>query len=317
VSGQQVSPRLAVCVMGPTATGKSALGLALAEQFDGEIISVDSALVYRGMDIGTAKPSPVERARLPHHLIDIVDPDEHYSAGRFRIDALAAMEDSAARGRLPLLVGGTLLYFRALLQGLSPLPPRDPALRARLEAEAASLGWPAMHRRLAEIDPAAAAGIQVQDRQRIQRALELVLLTGQAPSQLRGAGVGAPAGWDFLTIGLVPSDRCLLADRISRRFAHMMERGLLHEVSSLCSNQSIASAPAMRAVGYRQLMAHLAGEVSLEQACERAIAATRQLAKRQLSWLRGERLDLMVDPLVADPIPAAVRCVATALRRGS
>ncbi len=283
--------------MGPTATGKSALGLSLAERLDGEIISVDSALVYRGMDIGTAKPSAEERARVPHHLIDVVDPAEPYSAARFREEAIAALHTIAARDRLPLLVGGTMLYFRALLQGLSPLPPRDPGLRARLDAQAAVEGWPALHARLAALDPESAARIRPRDAQRIQRAMEVVLLTGQPLSRLQARPAGPPAGWRFFTVALVPEDRTRLAARIAGRFDQMMERGLLEEVRALYQREDLdEEAPALRAVGYRQLMAHLRGCCTLGEARERAVIATRQLARRQLVWLRRESPDQALDP---------------------
>jgi tRNA dimethylallyltransferase len=310
--------RLAVCLMGPTATGKSELGMRLARRFAGEILSVDSALVYRGMDIGTAKPGVAERLEIPHHLIDLIDPREPYSAGRFREEALAAMGELAARRRLPVLVGGTLLYFRALLQGLSPLPQRDPALRARLDAEAAEFGWPALHARLAAIDAEAAGRIHPTDSQRIQRALEVATLAGRPLSELQRDGQGgAPPGWRFLSIGLVPGDRHRLAAGIRERFDRMMEQGLLDEVRGLYRRGDLAaSTPAMRAVGYRQLWAHLAGGPGLAEAREQAVAATRQLAKRQLTWLRVQTPDLVIDPFAADPWPAIEAAVAAALAPG-
>jgi len=306
--------RLAVCIMGPTASGKSRLAMALAELTDAEIISVDSAQVYRGMDIGTAKPTQAERARVPHHLIDVADPVEHYSAGRFRDEALAAMQDIAARGRLPLLVGGTLLYFRALLEGLSQLPGRDSALRAKLDAQAAIVGWPALHRQLAEHDPVSARRIQSRDAQRIQRALEVLMLTGQPLSRLQAEVTPQPpADWRFLRIGLVPENRQLLAQRISARFAQMMEQGLLAEVQALRDRGDLGPrTPALRAVGYRQLWRQLAGDETLELACEQAIVATRQLAKRQLTWLRSQGLEMRLDPFVADALPLVLARVEAA-----
>jgi tRNA dimethylallyltransferase len=310
--------RLAVCLMGPTATGKTELGMRLARRFGGEIVSVDSALVYRGMDIGTAKPAMAERREIAHHLIDVVDPAEPYSAGRFREEALAAMAGVASRGGLPVLVGGTLLYFRALLEGLSPLPQRDPAVRAQLDREAAALGWPALHARLAAIDHQAAARIQPTDSQRIQRALEVAILAGLPLSELQRAGPGgAPPGWRFLTIGLVPGERQRLAARIVERFDTMMERGLLDEVRGLYRRGDLAaSTPAMRAVGYRQLWAHLAGESGLDEARVQAVVATRQLAKRQLTWLRAHPPDLVIDPFAGDPWPAIEAAVAAELATG-
>lgn len=304
-------PRLAVCIMGPTASGKTALAMALAERIAAEIISVDSALVYRGMDIGTAKPTPAERAAVRHHLIDIADPGEGYSAARFRDDALAAMDDIAVRGRMPLLVGGTMLYFRALLQGLSQLPGRDETLRSRLDAQAAVEGWPALHRRLAAHDPVSAGRIQSRDAQRIQRALEVLMLTGQPLSRLQAqARRQAPQGWRFLRVGLLPQDREALGARISVRFSQMMEQGLLQEVEGLFSRPDLGpETPALRAVGYRQLWGHLAGRATLDEACEQAVAATRQLAKRQLTWLRSETLECRLDPFVADPLPAVLAVI--------
>ncbi|MCC5862933.1 MAG: tRNA (adenosine(37)-N6)-dimethylallyltransferase MiaA [Gammaproteobacteria bacterium] len=302
--------------MGPTATGKSALGLALADRLGGEIISVDSALVYRGMDIGTAKPTAVERRQVPHHLIDVADPADAYSAARFREDAITAMQAIDARGRLPLLVGGTMLYFRALLQGLSPLPPRDPALRARLDAQAAVGGWPALHARLAELDPEAAARIQPRDAQRIQRAMEVATLTGQPLSGLQSRQPGPPAPWQFLTIALIPGDRGRLAADIAARFDRMMERGLLEEVRALYGRDDLDEhTPALRAVGYRQLIEHLAGRCSLAAARERAVIATRQLARRQLVWLRREQPDQVLEPFAGGVAEAVERRVIEAAGR--
>ncbi|TVQ46738.1 MAG: tRNA (adenosine(37)-N6)-dimethylallyltransferase MiaA [Gammaproteobacteria bacterium] len=302
--------------MGPTATGKSALGLALADRLGGEIISVDSALVYRGMDIGTAKPTAVERRQVPHHLIDVADPADAYSAARFREDAITAMQAIDARGRLPLLVGGTMLYFRALLQGLSPLPPRDPALRARLDAQAAVEGWPALHARLAELDPEAAARIQPRDAQRIQRAMEVATLTGQPLSGLQSRQPGPPAPWQFLIIALIPGDRGRLAADIAARFDRMMERGLLEEVRALYGRDDLDEhTPALRAVGYRQLIEHLAGRCSLAAARERAVIATRQLARRQLVWLRREQPDQVLEPFAGGVAEAVERRVIEAAGR--
>ncbi len=304
--------------MGPTATGKSALGLALAERLDGEIVSVDSALVYRGMDIGTAKPTAAERARVPHHLIDVADPAETYSAARFREDAIAAMQAIGARGRLPLLVGGTMLYFRALLQGLSPLPPRDPALRARLDAQAAVEGWPSLHARLAALDPEAAARIQPRDAQRIQRAMEVALVTGHPLSELQSRQSGPPAPWRFLTVALIPADRGRLAGGIATRFDRMMERGLLDEVRALYGRDDLDErTPALRAVGYRQLIDHLAGRCGLAESRERAVIATRQLARRQLVWLRRERAVQIVEPFAEHLVEDVEARIIEAIDRGA
>jgi tRNA dimethylallyltransferase len=279
----------AILLMGPTASGKTELAMDLARALPAEIVSVDSALVYRQMDIGTAKPSAELRAEVPHHLVDLLDPSEAYSAGRFRRDALAAMGAIRDRGRLPILVGGTMLYFRALQRGLAELPEADPAIRAELDEAAARRGWPALHDDLARVDPAAAARIQPGDSQRIQRALEVWRLTGVPLSRLQAAGLETPEGWRFLKLGLAPASRPELHARIEQRFRAMMGAGLLAEVERLFARGDLhPGLPAIRAVGYRQLWAFLAGECSLEAAEERAIVATRQLAKRQWTWLRAE-----------------------------
>ena len=282
----------AVTICGPTACGKTDLALALAKRWPVEIISVDSALVYRGMDIGTAKPDRATLAATPHHLIDILDPAEHYSAGRFVRDARDAMDAIAARGAVPLLVGGTMLYYRALQRGLATLPEADWRWRASLDAEARLKGWPALHQRLTRIDPAAAARIRPTDVQRIQRALEVYHLTGRPISALQLEQTATPVAVDYLNVGLIPGDRDALAERIQQRFDGMLAEGFVEEVRGLYRRADLTAAtPAMRAVGYRQLRAFLAGECSLEEARQRAIIATRRLAKRQLSWLRG-RSDL-------------------------
>jgi tRNA dimethylallyltransferase len=279
----------AILLMGPTASGKSALALELARCFPVEIISVDSALVYRGMDIGTAKPSRAVRAEVPHHLIDLLDPAEAYSAGRFRRDALAAMEAVRARERVPLLVGGTMLYFRALQRGLAELPEADASMRAELDEMAAQRGWPALHAELARIDPASAARIHPGDSQRIQRALEVWRLAGIPLSQLQQRLSGAPAGWHFLKLGLLPDSRARLYQAIERRFHDMMAAGFLAEVAGLHRRGDLhPGLPSIRAVGYRQLWSFLEGECALEQAVDGAITATRRLAKRQFTWLRAE-----------------------------
>jgi tRNA dimethylallyltransferase len=272
---------------GPTGTGKTELALHLAEEFPVEIVSVDSAQVYRGLDIGSAKPSAQIRARVRHHLVDLVDPAQSYSAGQFVRDCLLAIEDIEARGRLPLLVGGTMLYLRALTGGIAALPEGSPDVRARLDADAAEQGWPMLHARLASLDPVAAARIHPNDAQRIQRALEVHATTGAPISQLQQRTEPALAR-DFHVVALVPGDRPRLHVALEQRFTGMMEAGLFDEVRRLYGRGDLSSEhPAIRAVGYRQLWAHLAGSYPLETAVERAIAATRQLAKRQMTWLRS------------------------------
>ncbi len=277
-----------VCLIGPTACGKTELALKIAARIPLEIVSMDSALVYRGMDIGTAKPSADVRAIVPHHLIDIADAADTYSAGRFARDAGVAIRDIAARGRLPLLVGGTHLYLRALRDGLANLPQADASIRRRLDAEAAADGWPALHGRLARVDPEAAARIAPNDGQRIQRALEVYELTGEALSvqQRRSSGGDLPV---VTTLALLPDDREALAGRIEQRFDAMVEAGFVEEVTELKARGDLTSAtPAMRAVGYRQIWGYLDGEFDWHEARARALASTRQLAKRQLTSLRSD-----------------------------
>ena len=278
---------LVLAVLGPPATGKSALGLALAERYGGEIINCDSTAVYRGFDIGTDKVPLEERRSIPHHLIDICDPADPYSAGRFRRDALACIEAIAARQRVPLLVGGTMLYFRALTHGLAPLPAADPGLRAAIDAEAQAHGWPALHQQLAAVDPAAAARIRPLDGQRIQRALEVWKLTGARISDLQRRAEPAPVR--LARFALMPCERTELYRRIEDRFDAMMTAGLLEEVRRLHARGDLsADLPSMRAVGYRQLWQHLDGQASLPEAVAAARQATRNLAKRQLTWLRAD-----------------------------
>lgn len=274
--------------MGPTASGKTALACALADRFPLQLISVDSALVYRGLGIGTAKPDATTLARYPHRLIDIREPSEPYSAADFRRDALVAMKEISASGGVPLLVGGTGLYFRALERGLSELPEAVPELRAAIAADAARLGWPALHDRLAEQDPAAAARISTGDAQRIQRALEVIALTGRPLSEQQG--MRPPRlPWRILKLALLPVDRRVLHDRIARRFDVMLEAGFLDEVRDLrAAGRLPEDTPAQRAVGYRQAWMHLEGETDATTFREQAIFATRQLAKRQTTWLRSE-----------------------------
>jgi len=278
----------AIFVMGPTASGKTDLALALADRLDCGLISVDSALVYRGMDIGTAKPTAAILARYPHRLIDICDPAEAYSAARFRTDALQAMADITASGRVPLLVGGTMLYFRALQQGLSPLPEADAQLRRDLAERLDREGSAALHRWLARVDPAAAARIHPNDPQRIQRALEVYLVGGRRISELWSGG---DSGFCYRAIKLVrsPRDRATLHGRIAARFDTMLAQGLEAEVRGLAARADLtAGLPSMRCVGYRQMLQYLRGEYSSEEMRQRAIIATRQLAKRQYTWLRAE-----------------------------
>jgi tRNA dimethylallyltransferase len=297
----------AIFLMGPTASGKTALACALSERFPVELVSVDSALVYRGMDIGTAKPDAATLARYPHAMIDIRDPAEPYSAADFRIDALAVMEDIRARGRVPLLVGGTGLYFRALQQGLSNLPEADPMVRERLSAQATAIGWPAMHVRLREIDPAAAARIGPNDAQRIQRALEVIELTGRPLSEQQRGGSGERFPWRVLKLALLPADRAPLHARIAERFDAMLAQGFLDEMRQLRARGDLdPDLPSMRAVGYRQAWEHLDGLTTPAEFRDRGIFATRQLAKRQITWLRGELDARVLDP---DRPGLAVRAV--------
>jgi tRNA dimethylallyltransferase len=302
-------PPPVLCLMGPTATGKTALALALHAQLPVELVSVDAAQVYRGMDIGTAKPSPAERARAPHRLIDICDPAEAYSAARFREDALREIAAIVRAGRTPLLVGGTSFYFRALESGLSELPSADPAVRARLAAEAARDGWPALHARLRDQDPASAARIDPHDAQRIQRALEIVALTGRTRTELGGARQRPP--YCFVKLALWPADRAALHRRIAERFRLMLNQGLVAEVESLYRRGDLSpSLPSVRTVGYRQVWAYLSGALNYQDMVEKSIIATRQLAKRQLTWLRAERDVIRLDCQGADLEGAARRAIA-------
>lgn len=275
--------------MGPTAAGKTELALQLAEAWPADIVSVDSAMVYRGMDIGTAKPDRDLRRRYPHRLVDVAEPDETYSAARFAADAKREIESIHAAGRIPLLVGGTFLYFRALERGLTELPSADSEVRDALVREAAAVGWPALHRRLAAEDPEAAAVIHPNDTQRIQRALEILALSGRGPSYWHRRAEVSTNPWSIYRIALAPASRETLHARIEARFQSMMEAGFLNEVADLRARPGInADLPSMRAVGYRQLWRYLDGRCSLNEAVYRGIVATRQLAKRQMTWLRGQ-----------------------------
>jgi tRNA dimethylallyltransferase len=282
-------------LMGPTATGKTDLAIALGSHISIEVINVDSALVYRGMDIGTAKPEPAVLDQVPHHLIDIRDPVEAYSAAEFYRDATVRMKEIVARGRLPVLAGGTMLYFKVLLEGLADLPPSDAGVRRAICDEAEERGWPAMHRELAAVDPETAASLHPNHSQRIQRALEIYRLTGVAASQLKArqqqenSGI-RPIGEDYeiTQVALLPRNRTFLHERIAKRFELMLEQGFESEVIALRARGDLGlDLPAMRAVGYRQMWEHLDGQYGHDVMVESAVAATRQLAKRQLTWLRG------------------------------
>ena len=292
----------ALAIAGPTASGKTAFALECAARYDGEIVSVDSALVYRGLDIGAAKPVQAERAQVPHHLIDVRDPWETYSAAEFARDARAAIADIVARGKLPILAGGTGLYFHALLHGLAPMPDADPALRAALAEEAAQIGWPAMHAQLAQVDPDAARRIHATDPQRIQRALEVFRASGRTITDWQRAQVRDRPPVRVLKLVLAPKDRAVLHERIAQRFDAMLAAGFLDEVRALRALPQLQAhpapldLPAIRAVGYRQAWEFLSGQGDADAFRERAIAATRQLAKRQWTWLRGEADALWCDP---------------------
>ncbi|WP_129642818.1 tRNA (adenosine(37)-N6)-dimethylallyltransferase MiaA [Peristeroidobacter agariperforans] len=297
-------------IMGPTGAGKTDLALRLAARYPIEIVSVDSALVYRGMDIGTGKPSREELERFPHHLVDILDPSQPYSAGQFVRDALHAIGDIRKRGNLPVLVGGTMLYFRALRRGLAEMPQADPGVRQQIDAEAARSGWPALHAQLAALDPTTAQRIQPNDGQRIQRALEVHRLTGKTLSELHAQTRPADPTMKFAAFAWAPSDRERLYQAIERRFERMMQAGFLDEVRRLQQRGDLhADLPAIRSVGYRQLWEHLCGREALPASVQRAIFATRQLARRQLIWLRAED-DMQwcdaLDSTAADPIENAV-----------
>ena len=302
----------AIFLMGPTASGKTQVAVELAQRLPLELISVDSAVVYRDMNIGTAKPDAATLARAPHHLINILAPTEAYSAAAFRHDALRLMHDITQRGRIPLLVGGTLLYFRALRQGLNELPQADVGVRRELDQRAAQLGWPALHAELALLDPATAARLKPNDSQRIQRALEIHRLTGQTMSSLiqnsiplplgeRGGGEGQVLPYRIIPIALIPSDRAQLHARIATRFAAMLELGLVDELRTLKKKYLLhPDLPAMRCVGYRQAWQFLAGEINEAELLDKGIAATRQLAKRQLTWLRSMPDNIELDCLADD-----------------
>lgn len=279
----------AIFLMGPTASGKTALAVKLAQALDGEIISVDSALVYRGMDIGTAKPTVHEREGIPHHLIDILDPSESFSTGQFRTHALALMQAITERGKVPVLVGGTMLYFNTLLYGLAELPEASPAVRAKLDLDLERLGKDALHQRLSQIDPLSASRIHPNDPQRVQRALEVFELSGKPLSSFFDAAEVDHLPYQKIKLIIAPSDRKILHDIIAQRFRNMLKQGFIDEVKLLYERGDLSEKmPSIRAVGYRQAWSYLQGELDFEAMAEKAIVATRQLAKRQYTWLRRE-----------------------------
>ena len=297
--GARRSP--AILLMGPTASGKTRLAIELARRFPVELISVDSAQVFRDMAVGTAKPDAATLAEFPHRLIDLISPEEAYSAARFRSDALAAMAEITARGKMPLLVGGTMLYFRALVEGLADLPAADPATRAAIDREAAARGWPALHDQLAAVDPASAARLHRSDAQRIQRALEVFRLTGRSLSALLAAGEQRAPPYHFVSIGLLPADRSVLHQRIAERFAHMLASGLEAEVERLREKYRLhGDLPSMRCVGYRQVWEVQHGLAPHSELRERGIYATRQLAKRQITWIVNTLQPQTLDCLAPD-----------------
>ena len=276
-----------ITIMGPTAAGKTALAIELCQALKTEIISVDSALVYKGMDIGTAKPSIAEQAQAPHHLIDIIDPAQSYSVADFRADAITLIDRFHQQGKVPILVGGTMMYFKGLIEGLSPLPEADAAIRKQLESEALQHGWPALHRQLASIDPEAATKISENDSQRINRALEVYRISGETMTALQQRKQAA-LPYQFHQFAIAPSDRKVLHERIEKRFKIMLDQGFKNEVLALYQRQDLhPDLPSIRCVGYRQMWEYLAGECDYDEMVFKGIAATRQLAKRQLTWLRG------------------------------
>ena len=302
-----------VALAGPTASGKSAAALALAQALDAEIVTVDSAQVYRGMDIGTAKPTPAERARVAHHLLDIRDPSESYSAAEFAADAQRLVREIRGRGRRVLLAGGTMLYFKALSEGLAAMPPADPDVRAEIEAEAAARGWPALHAQLAREDPVTAARLAPNDAQRVQRALEVLRLTGEPLSRVHAQAARTPGLRPDRFVSLEPADRSWLHERIAQRFDAMLAAGFLDEVRALRARGDLhAQLPSMRSVGYRQAWEALDGAWPLDSVRERGIAATRQLAKRQLTWLRGMADRVVVAGDAPDALQQVLRACGVA-----
>ncbi|MFK3740144.1 tRNA (adenosine(37)-N6)-dimethylallyltransferase MiaA [Massilia sp. TN1-12] len=307
---------LAVAIMGPTASGKTAAALAIAREIPAEIISVDSALVYREMDIGTAKPTAEELASVPHHLIDIIDPLESYSVAQFREDAIRLVGEIAARGRLPLLVGGTMMYFKGLVDGLDDLPTADAAVRARIDADAARLGWPALHERLRALDPVTAERLAPNDAQRINRALEIIELSGKPMSELLARRAPPELPFELVSFALEPSDRAVLHRRIALRFDQMLgtsdDTGIVAETARLRARGDLSpNLPSMRCVGYRQSWEYLDGTIDRAGLRETGIVATRQLAKRQLTWLRSMPDRIALDCLDPDPARAMLDHLAT------
>lgn len=287
ISRLDVNKLPVITLMGPTAAGKTALAIELCQALNTEIISVDSALVYKGMDIGTAKPSAQEQALAPHHLIDIIDPAQSYSVAEFRADAIKLIDDFHQRGKVPILVGGTMMYFKGLIEGLSPLPEANAEIRAVLEREAEQKGWPALHQQLKEIDPEAAAKISENDSQRINRALEVYRISGETMTQLQQSKQDA-LPYQFHQFAIAPNDRKVLHERIEKRFKIMLDEGFKNEVLALYQRKDLhPDLPSIRCVGYRQMWEYLAGECDYNEMVFKGVAATRQLAKRQLTWLRG------------------------------
>lgn len=306
-----------ICLMGPTASGKTPLAVALVQRLPCEIISVDSAMIYRGMDIGTAKPDNSILKIAPHRLIDIVDPSDHYSAGQFHADALREIESITARGKVPLLVGGTMMYFRALQKGIAVMPPRDAVLRAELQSRADKEGWAALHQSLAAVDPEAGVRIHVSDSQRIQRALEVFMLTGKTITELQKTNTDPLAGYRWLNLAVAPADRTLLHERIEQRFKQMLAQGFIHEVKRLRDRGDLtADMPSIRSVGYRQAWDYFEQRIDYDEMTTLAITATRQLAKRQLTWLRSwpdlhwfDSTDpAALVPVVEDAVKSFVQC---------
>lgn len=302
----------AVFLMGPTASGKTAATIALCQRFPVEIISVDSALVYKGMDIGTAKPDAETLRQAPHHLIDLISPVEQYSAAQFAKDALVLMHEATQHGRIPVLVGGTMLYFNALQHGLSDLPEADATIRAQIEAEANAIGWPALHAQLASIDPTVAAKIHTTDSQRIERALEVYRISGKPMSVLRAQSQKCSLPFNILKLALMPSDRSVLHQRIAERFQLMLQHGFVDEVKRLLIEYPSLTmeTPSMRCVGYRQVLQYLQGDIDLPTLGEHGVYATRQLAKRQLTWLRGMDDVHVLDCLQKDWVAQVLALIA-------
>ena len=305
----------AVFVLGPTASGKTALGIEIAKVIPAEVISIDSALVYRQMDVGSAKPTAEEMAGIPHHLIDVRDPFESYSAADFVRDCTRLIKEIQARGKLPLIVGGTMLYAKALKEGLNQMPTSDLEVRREVEAEAAEIGWPGMHAKLAEVDPITAARLMPNESQRISRALEVYRQTGK-PISWYQAQEQKGSDFEFLTLGLLPGDRKVLHERIAKRFDIMLEQGFLDEVKRLMAMPQFDRAwPSMRAVGYRQAIEYLLGEIDYDRFLVAGVAATRQLAKRQMTWMRSMDDIHLMDPLTEDVVAKALALIEDARSR--